>query len=109
MVSSLPQTVPILRIELPGIHQRLNEIRQQQHVGIQRQHPIAAGQRDGLILRRREADVFVVVDDLAAVFELFQNVDGAVGGGIVDDDDFFRRYLCASTDSRQRLMNRPLL
>ena len=58
MVSSLPHTVPILRIDLPGVHQRLNEIRQQQHVGIQRQHPLAAGERDRLILRRREADVF---------------------------------------------------
>ena len=61
MVSSLPQTVPILRSILPGIHQRLNEIRQQQNVGIQGQHPLAAGERDGLILRGREADVFVVV------------------------------------------------
>ena len=36
-------------------------------------------------------DVLVVVVNLAAVFELFQDVDRAVGGGVVDDDDFFER------------------
>ena len=79
MVSSLPHTVPIFGSILPGVHQRLNEIRQQQHVRIQGQHPVAAGQRDGLVLRRGEADVLLVVDDLAAILELFQDVDRAVG------------------------------
>ena len=88
MVSSLPQTVPIFGSHLPGIHQRLNEIRQQQHVRIQGQHPVAAGERDGLVLRGGEADVFLVVDDLAAVLELFQDIDGAVGRVVIDDDDF---------------------
>ena len=76
-----------LGIDLAGVHQRLDEIGQQQNVRIQRQYPIAAGERDGLILRRREADVFRVVDNLAAIFELFQNVHRAVVGGVVDDND----------------------
>ena len=87
--------MPILRIELPGVHQRLDEIRQQQHVRIQRQHPLAAAHPDGLILRRREADVLLVVDHLAAVFELLQDVDRAVRGGVVDDDDFLVRRIAA--------------
>ena len=91
MVSSLPQTVPILAVELAGVHQRLDEVRQQQDVRIQGQDPVAAGEPDGLVLRRGEADVLVVVEDLAAIFELLQDVDGAVGGGVVDDDDFLIR------------------
>ena len=42
-------------------------------------------ERDGLVLRRGEADVFVVVVDPAAVRELLQDIDRAVGGGVVDD------------------------
>ncbi len=92
--------MPILRIELAGVHQRLNEIRQQQDVGIQGEHPIAVREPDGLVLRRREADILLVVVDLAAVFELFQNVDGAVGGGIVDDDDLLERVLAGPAPIR---------
>ncbi len=80
-----------LRIELSGIDQRLDEIRQQQHVGIEGEHPFAARELDGLILSRGEADIIVVVVDLAAVFELFQNVDGAIGRGVIDDDYLFQR------------------
>ena len=39
-------------------------------------------------------DILVVVVDLAAVLELFEDVDGAVGGGVVDDDDFLEPVLC---------------
>ena len=80
-------------IELAGIHQRLDEIGQQQHVGIQRQHPIAARKLDGLVLRGREPDVLFVVIDLAAVFELFEDIDRAIGGSVIDDDDFLERVL----------------
>ncbi len=73
---------------MPGIHQRLDEVRQQQHVRIQRQHPLAAAHPDGLVLRRRKTDVLVVVNHPAAVHELLQDVHRAVGGGIIDDDDF---------------------
>ena len=76
-------------IELSGIHQRLNEIGKQQHIGIEGKHPIAVGELDGLILRGGEPDVLLVVVDLAAILELFEDVDGAIGGGIVDNDDFF--------------------
>ena len=62
MVSSLPQTVPTFGSSCARVHQRLNEIRQQQHVGIQRQNPLAAGERDGLILRGGETDVLFVVE-----------------------------------------------
>src|ERR1051326_2930880 len=69
----------------------MNEIREQQHIRIQSQHPLPVGKLDGLILRRRESDVFLVVINAAAIFELFQDIDGAVSGGVVDDDDFFVR------------------
>ena len=35
----------------------------------------------------------VVVDDPAAILELLEDVDRAVGGGVVDDDDLFRIVL----------------
>ena len=82
---------------------------QQQDVRVERQNPIAAGERDGLVLRRRETGVLVVVDDPAADLELLQNVDGAVGGRVIDDDDFVAEYFCASTESRHFLIKRPLL
>ncbi len=82
-----------LRIHLPGFHQRLDEILQQQDVRIQRQHPFAAAKPDGLVLRRREPDILIVVIDPAAVCELFQNIDGAVSRGVVDDDHFEVRIL----------------
>ena len=78
-------------IRLAGIHQRLNEVGQQQDVGIQRQHPVAARKLDGLVLRRRKTHVFLVVVHLAAALELFEDVDGAVGGGVIDNDDLFER------------------
>jgi hypothetical protein len=81
------------RIELTGVHQRLDKVGQQQDVGIQRQHPIAVGELDGLVLRGGETDVFLVVVDAAAVFELFEDVDGAVGGGVVDNDDLLQPVL----------------
>jgi len=77
-----------VRIEVARIHQRLNEIRQQQHIRVQGHHPVAVSQPHGLVLRGGEPGVFLVVDDLAAVFELFQDVDGAVGRGVVNDDNF---------------------
>src|SRR5690242_2817405 len=77
-----------LGVELSGIHQRLNEIRQQQNIRIQSQYPIAVAGADGLVLRGGKSDVLVVVDNLTAVFELLQNVYGPVGRRVVDDDDF---------------------
>ena len=94
---------------LAGIHQRLDEIGQQQNVGVERQNPAPFDRCDRLVLGRGETRFFVVVDDPAGVLELFEDVDCAVSGGVVDDDDFFLSYFCASTDSRHRLMNRPLL
>ena len=44
---------------------------------------------DGLVLRGGEPNVLVVVNDLASILELLQYVHRAVGGGIIDDDDFF--------------------
>jgi hypothetical protein len=87
----LPAHRPDIRIELPGIHQRLNEVWEQQHVRIQRQDPIAAGQPDGLVLRRREPVVVVVVINLAAILELFQDIDRPVRGRVVDNDNFLVR------------------
>src|SRR5271155_1650080 len=80
-----------LGIELAGIHERLNEIRQQQNVRVQGKDPVAAGKPDRLILSSGEADVFLVVVDLSAVLELFQNVNGAVGGSVVHNDELFER------------------
>ena len=48
---------------------------------------------DGLVLRGRETDILVVVNDLAAVVELFEDIDRAVSRSIVDDDDFLIRIL----------------
>ncbi len=81
MVSSLPHTEPILGSICAGVHQYLDKIRQQQNVRIQRQHPVAAGEADGLVLRGGETDVLLVVNDLASVFELFQDIDCAVSRG----------------------------
>ena len=82
-----------LGIHLPGVHQRLDEVGQQQDVGIERQNPLPLRQPDGLILRRRESQILVVVVDAAAVGELFQNVHGAVGRRIVDHHDFHVQIL----------------
>ena len=81
------------RIELAGVYQRLDEVGEQQDVGIQGQDPIAVGKLDGLVLGGREADVFLVLVDSAAVLELFQDVDGAVGRGIIDDNHFLQPVL----------------
>ena len=42
---------------------------------------------DSLILRRGEAYIPIVVVNAAVVFELFENVDCSIGGGIVDNKD----------------------
>ena len=82
-----------LRIDLAGIDQSLNEVRQQQHVRIQRQDPLGLGKSDRLILRRGEADVLVVIKDAAAIGEGLENIDGPVGGGVVDHDHVQVRVL----------------
>ena len=61
------------------VHQRLNEARQQQDIGIQCQNPIAARHADRLVLGSGEADVFRVVDYTAAIGELLEDVDGPIG------------------------------
>ena len=73
---------------MSAFHHGLNEIRQQQYVRIESQHPGAGAGADGLILRGGESNVLVVIDDLAAILELLQYVHGAIGGGIIDDNDF---------------------
>ena len=85
----LPADGADARVELAGVHQGLDEVGEQQDVGIQGHHPVSVGEPDGLVLGGGEADIVVVVIDAAAVLELFQNVDGAVGGGIVHHDDLF--------------------
>ncbi len=77
-----------LGIHLPGIGQRLDEVRKQQDIRIQSQHPLAAAHADRLVLCRGKADILVVVNHPAAVHELLQDIRRAIGGGIIDDDDF---------------------
>src|SRR5574340_72327 len=72
---------------MPRAHQPGNEIRQEQHVRIQGQDPIAAGERDGLVLGAGEADVLLVVDNAASRLVLPEDIDGAVGGGVVNHHD----------------------
>src|SRR6266496_4156906 len=77
------------RIDLSGVHKSLNKIREQQDVGIQGKHPFAVTQIDCLILSGCEADIRAVIDNLATIFELLEDVDRTVCGSVVDDDDFF--------------------
>ncbi len=84
---------PGLQIDGAGQHHFLNEVLEQQHVRIQRENPLGRGHRNGLILRRRKADVFLVVVDPARALELLQDVHRAVGRRIVDNDDFQIRIL----------------
>jgi hypothetical protein len=60
-------------IHLGGVDQHLDKIGQQQNVRIQREDPVAARECNCLVLRGGETDVFLVVDDLASIFELFQD------------------------------------
>ena len=76
-------------ITAPVFHERFDEVRQQQQIGIERQHPVPFRQGDGLVLRGGESDVLLVVDHLAAIFEVFENVHRAVSRIVVDDDNFF--------------------
>ena len=78
------------RVHLRGHHQAVDEVRQQQHVRVEREHPISARERDRLVLRGGESDVLLVVDHDAAILEALENVASAVGGGIVDDDHLQR-------------------
>ncbi len=48
---------------------------------------------DGLILGGGEPDVFVVIDDPAAILELFQDVDRTIGRVVIDDNDFAVRIV----------------
>src|SRR5262249_11246567 len=68
-----------LGVDLPCVHQGLDEVRQQQNVRVKCQHPLALRQGDGLVLSRREPHILVVVIDAAAVGELFQKIDRTVG------------------------------
>jgi len=82
-----PANRPDAGIGLAGIHQRLNEVGQQtgrRGSAVSTQSPLE--KLDGLVLRRRKTDVFLVVVHLAAALELFEDIDGAVGGGVIDDD-----------------------
>ena len=67
--SSLPQTVPICGSVWAVAIQARDEIRQQEHVGIEGQHPVAAGDRDRLVLGGCEADILFVVNDVAGSLE----------------------------------------
>src|ERR1700722_7948031 len=82
-----------LGIDLSGIDQRLYEIRQQQDIGVECQHPLAAGEADGLVLCGGETDVFVVVMNLAALAELLEQIDSTVGRSIINDNDLEIRVL----------------
>jgi len=81
------------RVELPRIHQRLDEIGQQQHVRIERQNPLATGLPDSLVLGGGESHVLVVVVNAAAILELLQDIGGAIARGVVHHDDFLERVL----------------
>ena len=78
------------RVHPRGHHQAVDEVRQQQHVRIEREHPISAREGDRLVLRGGESDVLLVVDHDAAILEALENVASAVSGGIVDDDHLQR-------------------
>ena len=93
MVSSFPHTVPIFGSIWPASTSAWMKFGSSRTSGFKRQHPLPAGERDGLILRRRETDVLIVVDDPAAILELLQDVHRSVGRRVVDDDDFQVRIL----------------
>ncbi len=69
-------------------YQLLYEVLHQQDIRIQRQHPSPVRKSDGLVLRRRESNIFLVVVNAASIRELLQNIHGAVGRGVVDHYDF---------------------
>ena len=63
--------------------QSRDEARQQPRIRIQDQHPVAVTGGDGLVLRRREPDVAIVVDDPDPAAESRQDLAGAVGGRVI--------------------------
>ena len=70
MVSSLPQTVPMRGSRVPRVHQRLDKIRQQQNIRIQRQAPNPNRRaRNGLILSGRKTDILVVINNPDPILE----------------------------------------
>src|SRR6185437_15483019 len=66
------------RIELAGIDERLDEVRQEQDVRVEGEDPIPTGKLDRLILGGGEAYVLVIVVDAAAILELLENIEGSV-------------------------------
>jgi len=80
-------------IQAGGLEESLDEGGHEEDVGVEGEDPVALGEGDGLILCGGEADIGGVVDDLAAVFVAFEDVAGAVGGVVVDDDDLDLRAL----------------
>lgn len=46
------------------------------------------GKLNRLILRCRKANILFIKNDAAAIRELFEDIDGAIGGCIIHHDDF---------------------
>jgi len=74
-------------VGLGGAQKFADEIGCQANVGVQREGPVGIGERDGLILAAGETAIVLVIDNAGAVFKGFQNFNGAVGAGVVDDDN----------------------
>src|SRR5690606_36178069 len=78
-------------IQMTCIDKTLNEIRKQQNIRIQCQHPFSTGKMNGLILSGRKSDVLVVVDNATTVLEHLKNVDCAVGRTVINHNNFKMR------------------
>ena len=57
-------------------------------VGVQKQKIFSGGDSHGLVVRRAEAFVVLVGDDVDLGELLLDGIDGAIVGGVVDDEDF---------------------
>ena len=88
IISSLPQSVPTAGSSLAVSIRLATKVGSSSTSGLSVRTQSPAREGDGLVLSRGKPDVFLVVNDRAAFFETLQDVGGAVGGGIVDDDDF---------------------
>ena len=78
-------------LALEGFQERRQPARLDERVRVEEAEVTAGGKRDALVRRRGEPDVVLVCDDRGADETLFEQCGGAVGRGVVNNDQLEER------------------
>src|ERR1035438_8910948 len=80
-------------VGLAGIHQAADEVRPQQHVRVQRKHPLAVAGPDRPVLSVGKSYIPIISEDPDPLSELPEDLQSAIGGSVVEHHDIQRHPL----------------